>query len=351
MKLLIGGSSSKFFHLKEFAESLEKLGVECKLVHDVDFADGFPSRKISNWIKGDSKFNSLINTFKPDAVLIDRLRHFGISTLKLKIPLLVLLRGNTWDEFGMARETLYKSPPKRLALRQWEKMTKECLEGAKIIFPICKYLEKIVNNHYPEQKTHVFFEGINSSRWYKTKPMELKHPCVGLLQGAVIWGKTKEMLTLTDVIEAMPDVTFYWAGDGPYRNDILLKLQKYENFHWLGSLNYPEQVREYFSGIDIYALVTGIDMAPLTLKEAQLMEKPVVATNVGGVSEFMKNNETGFLVEKGNHNDLIKKFSILLNDKQKAEQLGKNGRKFIIENFEWEKIASDFKNLVQNFDS
>jgi hypothetical protein len=78
LKLLIGGSSSKFFHLKDFAGELENLGIECKLVHDTDFADGFPSRKIGNWFKSNSKFIELINDFKPDAVFVDRQRHFGL---------------------------------------------------------------------------------------------------------------------------------------------------------------------------------------------------------------------------------------------------------------------------------
>ena len=45
MKLLIGGSNSKIFHLKEFAQNLEKNNMECKVVLDSDYADGNPSRK------------------------------------------------------------------------------------------------------------------------------------------------------------------------------------------------------------------------------------------------------------------------------------------------------------------
>ena len=55
LRLLIGGSSSKIFHLKEFSDSLERIGVECKLVFDADYADGFPSRKLGNWFKSDKK--------------------------------------------------------------------------------------------------------------------------------------------------------------------------------------------------------------------------------------------------------------------------------------------------------
>ena len=47
MKLLIGASNSKIFHLKEFAENLKKKNIECEVVFDSDYADGFPNRKIS----------------------------------------------------------------------------------------------------------------------------------------------------------------------------------------------------------------------------------------------------------------------------------------------------------------
>mgnify|MGYP000239868223 CR=1 FL=1 len=178
--------------------------------------------------------------------------------------------------------------------------------------------------------------------------MELKHPCVGILQSATIWDKTKEMLILPEILEKMPDVHFYWAGDGVYRDKVLPLLEKYENFHWLGSLEYPDKVREFLESIDVYALITGMDGSPLTLKEAQLMKKPVVATNVGGIPELMKDDETGFLVEKGNSEEWIEKLSILIDDKQKRENMGNNGRKFVEENFSWDKIAKEFlKNLQQ----
>jgi glycosyltransferase involved in cell wall biosynthesis len=72
------------------------------------------------------------------------------------------------------------------------------------------------------------------------------------------------------------------------------------------------------------------------------MKKPVVATNVGGIPELMKDDETGFLVEKGNAEELVEKLSLLINDKEKREIMGENGRKFMEENFSWDKITKEF---------
>ena len=349
MKILIGGSSTFFFHLKEFSDTLNKLGVESKLVFDADYSDGFPSRKIRKWFQKRKKFTKLIEEFKPDAIFIDRQRHFGIDALKANIPLFVLLRGHYWSEINWNKKTMYKSLPKRIALSQWDKLGKEIFNGATAILPICKYLEKITNKFVPGKSTQVFFEGVDASRWYQVKGMNLKHPCIGLLQRANWWGKTSEMLILKNVLEKMPNTHFYWAGDGPLRERILSELDQYDNFHWLGNLQYPDKVREYLSEIDVYALITGMDLASLTLKEAQLMKKPVVATNVGGNQEMMIDGKTGFLVQQGNHEQLIDKLSLLLEDKELAKKMGNEGRKFIEDTFNWELVTKNFIKIMESY--
>jgi glycosyltransferase involved in cell wall biosynthesis len=348
-RLLIGGSPSKLFHLNEFADVLGRNGVECKVVLDTDYIDGFPSRKIQNWFQTRSKFKDLVKEFKPDAILVDRQRHFGIAAVEENIPLFVHLRGDFWKEIQMAKQTLYKSPPKRFVLNKWITMAERCFQNSELILPICKHLENIVREKYPQKNIATMYQGITPDNWYQVEGMKLKHPCVGLLQGAVIFEKTKEMLILDKVFKKFPHVTFYWAGDGPYRDYVLSALKKYENFVWLGAMAYPDKVREYLSEIDIYALISGIDMSPLTLLEAQLMEKPVIATKIGGIPELMKDNHTGYLVEKGNPQDLIEKLEILFADSKKANEFGKEGRKFVSENFSWNIIAKRFLQTTKEF--
>lgn len=347
MKLLIGAAPSKLFHLKEFSKSLTKFGVECKIVNDIEYADGYPSRNFRSWVYSNKKFEKLISEFQPDVIFIDRPRHFGLKSVNSKIPSIFYLRGDYWSEMKWARETVYKSFGRKKALNKWEEIGNECFSKAAMILPICKYLEKIVNERISGKPTYVLQSGIDSSRWFKVKPMELKHPCVGLLQGATIWGKTQELLILKKIIPLLPDVTFYWVGDGPYAEKILTELKSFKNFKWIGSLDYPDKVREYLEGIDVYALISGIDMSPLTIQEAQLMKKPVLASNVGGVSELIKDGETGFLIELGNSNEWIEKIELIIKNKELQKKMGDEGRKFIENNFSWDKLAEDFSKILK----
>ena len=91
MRLLVGGSPSKMFHLKEFVSALTDLGVDCKLVIDTDICRGFPSRKISDWFQTRRKFDQLISEFKPDIILVDRQRHFALAASKQNIPLVIYI--------------------------------------------------------------------------------------------------------------------------------------------------------------------------------------------------------------------------------------------------------------------
>ncbi len=347
MKLLIGASSSKIFHLKEFAKKLGEYNVETKVVFDADYADGFPNRKISKWFSSNKKFKKLVSEFEPDVIFVDRTRHFTLEASKTDIPLIIHLRGDHWAEIIMAKETLYKSGGRKIAINKWEEMGEECFKNSKLILPICNHLSKITKERYSGKPVETMYQGINPDNWFQMKGMEFKHPCVGILQSATIWEKTKELMILPEILKKMPDVHFYWAGDGVYRDKVLPLLEKYENFHWLGSLEYPKKVREFLTEIDVYALISGIDMSPLTLQEAQLMEKPVIATNVGGIPELMKDKETGFLIKKDDPEELFEKLSMLLNNLEESKKMGVKGKEFVKNNFNWDKICNDFLNHLK----
>ena len=350
MKILIAyGSLGKLFHLKEFSSALEKEGIDAKLVKDTDYSRGFPSKQISEWFGENKKFKKLIKEFQPDAIFADRQSHFAIDSIRTKIPTFILLRGHYWQEYYWAMKTLGSNPLTRLIIWFRNRTAEKVFSEARAILPICEYLERVVKEHHPNQDTGIFLEGIDSERWHHTEKMKLNHPCVGLVQDANWWGKTKELLVLEEVLQKMPSVNFYWAGDGQYRNRITDRLEKYKNFKWIGRQKYPEDVRIFLETIDVYALITGMDLAPLTLKEAQLMEKPVIATDVGGDKEMMVDKKTGFLVKEGDAEDVIEKISKILDDKQLAIEMGKNGSKFIKEQFNWELVAKKFLKTIEPY--
>jgi glycosyltransferase involved in cell wall biosynthesis len=84
--------------------------------------------------------------------------------------------------------------------------------------------------------------------------------------------------------------------------------------------------------------------------EAQAMEKPIIASNIGGSNETIINNKTGFLFESGNPVSLSKKIIEVLNfDESTLKSIGIEGRKNAINKFNVEKMCfstySEYKKL------
>ena len=294
-----------------------------------------------------------MNDFNPDIIFTERVSHFSSLVIKTDIPLIIFVRGedglpHDWSKINWKEQTLETSFSNKINIFTKQKIAKKCYEKATLILPICQYLEKIIRSNCPNKDVHVLYQGINQKDWFSEKGMKLKHPCVGFLQGAEIWEKTKEMLLLPDIMKKMPEVNFYWAGDGPYQKKILPILEKFDNFHWLGNLDYPGEVRQFLSEIDVYGLLTGIDMSPHTLLEAGLMKKSVIATNVGGVSESCIDNKTCFLIEKNDPQGWIDKISVLLKHKEKMKLMGNEGFEYVNKNFLWDKIAEDFIKILES---
>ena len=78
----------------------------------------------------------LIDEFKPDLVLIDRQRHFGIAALKKHLPLVIFLRGDYWSELQWVKQTT-KNPQKYFEVLTKEKIADKCFRNTALILPIC----------------------------------------------------------------------------------------------------------------------------------------------------------------------------------------------------------------------
>ena len=335
--------------MEKFSNELEKRGIDSLVIDDLDiYSDSKFNKKYLRWTKTPERVSNIIDEFGPDLVLTERVSHFSSYIIKRKIPLIIFLRGDYWKEVEIEKESSSVLNKSKLDDFLRQNIAEKCFKNSTLILPICRYLENIVKERYPEKSTSVLYQGIEFSEWYEDKGMELKHPCVGFVQDANIWEKTKQMELLPKIIEKLPHVNFYWAGNGKYATKILERLEKYDNFHWLKRLEYPDGVRKFFSEMDVYALLTGMDMSPHTLLEASLMKKPIIATNVGGVSESCKDGETCFLVNKDNADEWISKIRLLFEDDTVRESMGNAGFRNVKENFLWDKIVDDFIKILKS---
>ena len=77
-----GGTSKKsvgkYFHLKDFGDALRKHDVEYRLINELDYFVGFPTKSLRKYFSSKKKLDKLLSEFEPDAVLVDRQSNFGL---------------------------------------------------------------------------------------------------------------------------------------------------------------------------------------------------------------------------------------------------------------------------------
>jgi glycosyltransferase involved in cell wall biosynthesis len=77
---------------------------------------------------------------------------------------------------------------------------------------------------------------------------------------------------------------------------------------------------------DVFVLPSRFEGFPLVLVEAMLAALPVVATDVGSVSESVVDGETGLLVPAEDAAALARAIRELLDDRPRSQEMGRRGR-------------------------
>ena len=127
-----------------------------------------------------------------------------------------------------------------------------------------------------------------------------------------------------------------------------------EQYRLNDQLKFIKHSRNMPLAYKISDLVVSASIEPETFGrvavEAQAMEKPVIASNIGGSNETIINNKTGFLFDSGNAKLLSKKIIEVLNlNETTLKSMGNEGRKNVIKRFNVEKMCfstySEYKKL------
>lgn len=111
-------------------------------------------------------------------------------------------------------------------------------------------------------------------------------------------------------------------------------------------IGFKKDLRPFLNLTDILAVPsTEAESFGLVALEAMLSKKPVIGSNHGGLTEIIIDNETGFLVEPFNENELAKAIQKLLTNKKMREDFGVKGYERAVNEFSEEKYVTSFETL------
>jgi glycosyltransferase involved in cell wall biosynthesis len=149
-------------------------------------------------------------------------------------------------------------------------------------------------------------------------------------------------------------VKFFFIGDGEQKLALQQQLNSAGIFWCNGNSDLKAQViftswvspvTVVLHGMDIITLTSLNEGTPLSLIEAQMCAKPVVAANAGGVADTFADGVSGFLIDGYDSDAYMKKLLMLIENESMRISMGQKGYNFAKNKFSRQNEVDAFKNL------
>jgi len=154
------------------------------------------------------------------------------------------------------------------------------------------------------------------------------------------------LLSTVKRITAEFPALFFFIGGGKYLYKIKSIFRGQKDVHFLGKLP-RNDVLSMMPAFDIFLYPSSLDVLPNAILEASASGLPVISTDVGGISEIVVHNKTGFLM-KDIKNDSYRYLRLLIEDEDLRRKISESGRKWVTTKFDWTTITRDFVQIIKS---
>ncbi len=155
--------------------------------------------------------------------------------------------------------------------------------------------------------------------------------------------------TLTEAVTYLPDNVVVVSIGGEKRPGDLARVRKAAAAAGVGQrlrfLGRRADALDFIAASDAYVNPADHEGMPVTILEALALERPVVATAVGGVPSVVRDGETGVLVPAKQPRALATAIRGLLDDRRWAESLAAAGRSLVERDYGVERMVRDFEDV------
>jgi glycosyltransferase involved in cell wall biosynthesis len=148
------------------------------------------------------------------------------------------------------------------------------------------------------------------------------------------------------------DVCYIIVGSGPYLDKLKKRVRSKKvekKMIFTGRVPFDD-IPRYFAACDVFVLpsISRLEAFGLVILEAMASSKPVIVSNIPGVTEVVTEDVQGLHVEPMNSQDLAEKITTLLSDKQMQRRMGDAGRKKVEEEYTWDKVVGQIEEVYKD---
>ena len=120
-----------------------------------------------------------------------------------------------------------------------------------------------------------------------------------------------------------PSIELFMYGEGPLQSEIMQLVKKYEAASYIHYCGISSDIYSIMHGMNVFLLPSLWEGFPMTLVEAMGTGMPIIASNVGGIPNMLKNNHSALLIEP-NSESITESIVAMYNDSSLRERLGRN---------------------------
>lgn len=149
------------------------------------------------------------------------------------------------------------------------------------------------------------------------------------------------------VREKHEDVVLALVGDGETREEVEDLISEYGLEDSVLMLGRQDDVPAFLRAMDLFVLPSKREGAPISVLEAMSCGVPVVATDVGGVSEILTDGEDGRIVPSQDHDALAEAMLWMLEHPEKRAALGARGPEVVAARFSDSAMCEQYLSLYE----
>jgi glycosyltransferase involved in cell wall biosynthesis len=146
-----------------------------------------------------------------------------------------------------------------------------------------------------------------------------------------------------------PNTSLFILGDGEQRTDLeklSLNLGLCNYVHFLGLVE-REYVYSMMLSSNMIVLASKEEGNPRVIIEAMASGLPIVATNVPGIKEMIKQGQTGLLITNQDSVHLANGIEFVIRNRQEAENIAERAYSYVIETFAKEEVSKKIRKELQ----
>ena len=147
------------------------------------------------------------------------------------------------------------------------------------------------------------------------------------------------------------NINFLIVGKGSLSSQMKKKVSEFnltDHVNFTGYIN-PEEVQKYYKKLSVFIAVSTRESFGVSVLEAAACGIPSITSNIGGLKEVNLENKTGLLINPNDPKKLANSILFLYKNNKKRIELGKNARKRVVQDFNWNDNVRDMKNIYYNF--